>query len=255
LGNRWSAFHLFESLRSIHPVREDPQSPHSGEPRGCGRARRGRRRSSLRTSHDGRNITASLDHDGHDIAASVGDPDRFRPVFDRHFPAVRAYLTGRTGPDSGEDLAIETFAVAFRARARFDADQPTARPWLFGIATNVLRHHRRSEFRRLRAHIRLRANPLASADPAFEEVEDQLDARSAVPLLARGLARLPGDQREALLLHVWAGLDYEGVADALKIPIGTVRSRISRARHRLRELLRASGHGQGVDDGEGITDE
>lgn len=219
------------------------------------RARAGRGRSSLTTTHDGHDIAASLDHDGRDIAASVGDPDRFRPVFDRHFPAIRTYLTGRTGPDSGEDLAIETFAVAFRMRDRFDADQATARPWLFGIATNVLRHHRRSEFRRLRAHTRARANPFASADHAFEEVEDQLDARSAVPVLARGLARLPDDQREALLLHVWAGLDYEGVAAAFGIPIGTVRSRISRARHRLRELLRASGHGQGWNDEEGTTDE
>jgi RNA polymerase sigma-70 factor (ECF subfamily) len=226
-----------------------------GGTKGCGRARPGRRRSSLRTAHDGHTIAASLDHDGHEIAASVGDPDRFRLLFERHFPAVRAYLIGRAGPDSGEDLAIETFAVAFRTRDRFDADQATARPWLFGIATNVLRHHRRSEFRRRRAHTRAIANPPASTDSAFEEVEDQLDAHSAVPVLARGLARLPPDQREALLLHVWAGLDYESVAAALGIPIGTVRSRISRARHRLRELLRASGHGQDGNDEEGTTDE
>jgi RNA polymerase sigma-70 factor, ECF subfamily len=94
-----------------------------------------------------------------------------------------------------------------------------------------------------------------SADPAFEEVEDQLDARSAISIVTRGLAGLPSDQRDALLLHIWAGLDYGGVAAALGIPIGTVRSRISRARHRLRELLRAGGHGQGGDDDEEGTDD
>ena len=178
------------------------------------------------------------------IAASRASPLVFAIVFDRHFDAVHRYLARRVGPDLADDLAAETFTQAFDARLRFDTTHPNARPWLFGIATNLLRHHHRSEARRLRAYARL--DRPASHD-AHGEIETRLDAERAGPAIAAAVRRLSADERNVLLLFAWADLRYEEIAVALRIPIGTVRSRLNRARSRLRELIGPSGQYTGVD--------
>ena len=89
------------------------------------------------------------------IAASRVEPLVFAAVFDRHYDAVHRYLARRVGSDLADDLAAETFTTAFDVRRRYDTARPDARPWLFGIATNLLRHHHRGEARRLRAYARL----------------------------------------------------------------------------------------------------
>jgi RNA polymerase sigma factor (sigma-70 family) len=178
------------------------------------------------------------------IAESLDDPTAFALVFDRHFDAVHRYLARRVGVDLADDLADETFTTAFDLRRRYDPGHPDARPWLLGIATNLVRHHRRSEARRLRAYARL-DRPTASQG-GLEGVEARLDAARMGPLIAEALTHLPDGDRDALLLFAWADLRYEEIAVALRIPVGTVRSRLNRARRRLRELLAASG--QSLDD-------
>lgn len=163
----------------------------------------------------------------------------FAAVFDRHYDAVHRYLARRVGSDLADDLAAETFTSAFDVRHRYDAAHPDARPWLFGIATNLLRHHHRGEARRLRAYARL--DRPADPDGGFGGVEARLDAGLAGPAIADALTRLSAGDRDVLLLFAWADLRYEEIAVALRIPIGTVRSRLHRARRRVRELLGDSG--------------
>lgn len=176
-----------------------------------------------------------LETDAALIARSLDAPLVFGAVFDRHYDFVHRYLARRVGSDVADDLASETFTTAFRVRAGYDIAHADARPWLLGIATNFVRHHRRAEVRRLRAYGRVEAAPA----PGIEEdlVAARADATAAGPQIARALARIPDADRDALLLLAWADLTYDEIARALGIPIGTVRSRIHRARLRLRELL------------------
>ena len=173
------------------------------------------------------------------IAASIDTPVAFAAVFDRHYDFVHRYLGRRVGLDVADDLVSETFTTAFRVRARYDLAHSDARPWLLGIATNLVRHHRRAEVRRLRAYERLETEAAVGIDEAL--VAARVDAAAERPRIARALARIPDGDRDALLLLAWADLTYAEIAIALDIPIGTVRSRIHRARRRLRELLDLGG--------------
>ncbi len=169
------------------------------------------------------------------ITASLGHPERFAVVFDRHAPHIHRYLSRRLGAQVAEDLMGETFLIAFGARARYDPAFPSARPWLYGIATNLVGQRRREEAReyRLRATLGPPAEQVSHADRVAERVTAQaMSARLAAALA--GLAR--GD-RDVLLLIAWEGLAYEEVAAALGIPVGTVRSRLNRARRKVRAAL------------------
>lgn len=169
------------------------------------------------------------------IAATIADPARFAALFDRHFGPIHRYLRRRVGGELADDLAAETFVEAFRVRHRFDGKERSARPWLYGIAANLLRHHRREERRRLMAYARTGVDPV-SADE-FEAADSRADAKALGPKLALALASLRGGDRDVLLLFVWEYLTYEQIALALDVPVGTVRSRLHRARRRVRELL------------------
>jgi RNA polymerase sigma factor (sigma-70 family) len=161
------------------------------------------------------------------IKSSLVDGASFAPVFDRHFPAIHRFLRGRVGVELADDLASETFATAFRRRAAYDLSRADAAPWLYGIAVNLLRQHRRAEERRLRAYTRAVLQDV----PASGET-DPLDETLASALLALGEA-----DRNLILLRAWAGLSYEQLAEALALPLGTVRSRLSRTRSKLRASL------------------
>jgi RNA polymerase sigma factor (sigma-70 family) len=170
--------------------------------------------------------------DAEDIAASLDDGERFLPVFERHYDRLRAYLQRRAGLEAGEELAAQTLEVAFAHRAEFDGRWASAEPWLFGIATNILRHHVRSEWRRRRAISRI---PLEH-DVGFDsDLAERIAARAAGRSLAGVLRDLDEGQREVLLLYALADLSYEEIAEALGISPGTVRSRLHRARQRIRE--------------------
>jgi RNA polymerase sigma-70 factor (ECF subfamily) len=165
------------------------------------------------------------------MALSLSDGESFLPVFERHYDAIRAYLQRRTGREMGEELAAQTFEVAFAHRDSYDPSWSDAEPWLFGIATNVLRHHQRSEWRRRKAFGRIVPERATGFDT---EIEDRLAAREAGSSLIKALRSLEEGQREVLLLYALADLSYEEIASAMGISPGTVRSRLHRARQRIR---------------------
>jgi RNA polymerase sigma-70 factor (ECF subfamily) len=167
------------------------------------------------------------------IERSLGDPSEFAPIFDRHWRALHAYCTSRAAA-AGEDIAAEVFRRAFDHRRRYDRRLDDARPWLYGIATNLLRHHFRSSKRKDRAD--RRALVFAELETTVQPFE-QLEAQMLGSRLTRALQALPVADREALLLFAWAELSYQEIALALDVPLGTVRSRIHRARARVREQV------------------
>jgi RNA polymerase sigma-70 factor (ECF subfamily) len=177
------------------------------------------------------------------ISASIGDPERFGALFDRHATVLFRYLARRVSGDEADLLLGEVFRVAFERRETYDCERPNARPWLYGIATNLLAHHRRSEARRLHATARLLTDRAPCADPT-DQVDSAIDAANFWPVVAHHVAQLPDLERDALLLFVWEDLSYEEIAAALDVPVGTVRSRLNRARLRLRELRTSSGREQ-----------
>lgn len=172
--------------------------------------------------------------DGATIADSLRRPESFAAIFDRHFGAVHRYLARRVGGERAEDLVASTFVVAFERRGSFRAEATTARPWLLGIATNLIRERCREDARELAAQMRLGAELSRPGGPAGEDADP-----AAIARLADAVGELDWDQREVLLLYAWADLAYEEIAQALGIPVGTVRSRLSRARRHLRTQLQA----------------
>lgn len=173
--------------------------------------------------------------DGLVIARSLQDPEQFAVVFRRHCGQIQRYVTRRLGPGAADDIVAETFLVAFRTRPAYQQDRPDARPWLYGIATNLIHRHRRAEVRQYRALARTGSDPVTV--PFTEQVDAKVSADAESRRIAAALASLPAAHRDALLLVAWGGLNYEQAALALGVPVGTVRSRLSRARARLRRTL------------------
>jgi RNA polymerase sigma factor (sigma-70 family) len=169
------------------------------------------------------------------IERSWNEPEAFAILFDRYADDIHRYVARRLGPGPAEDALAETFVIAFQHRRRYDLSRPHARPWLYGIATNVVGRHRRTEARRLRALSR--AQPPVDAEPLADRVAARITAQAARRDLAAALERMPARQRHVVLLYAWAELDYEEIAEALGIPLGTVRSRLHRARSGLRVAL------------------
>jgi RNA polymerase sigma factor (sigma-70 family) len=163
------------------------------------------------------------------IARSLPDPSAFSTIFDRHFDAVFRYLARRIERTRAEDLTASTFTVAFERRDRFRTEASSARPWLLGIATNLLRNELRAHRRGVELAARLRRD-----GPPPRGMTGELADR-----LALLLRELDPDQLDVLLLYAWEELSYEEIAAALAIPVGTVRSRLARARSRLRTGLEA----------------
>jgi RNA polymerase sigma factor (sigma-70 family) len=162
------------------------------------------------------------------IADSIADPARFAVLYERHLHRVAVYLARRVGSELAEDLTAEVFARAFRGRHGYRPERETALPWLLGIASHLVGDHRRAERRRLAGLQRL----AATTPSAVEE-----DLVSLAPEIVRQLRRLGASDRDALLLVVWGELSYEEAAVALGVPIGTVRSRIARARAHLSRVM------------------
>ncbi|WP_329519160.1 RNA polymerase sigma factor [Spirillospora sp. NBC_01491] len=163
------------------------------------------------------------------------EPDRFAEIYDEYFPQIYRYVAARLGRDDAADIAAETFLAAYRSQDRFDPERGALRPWLYGIATNLVGQHRRTENRRMAAIARL--GTVAAAAGHEERVVERLTAEGMRPRLAAAVAALTEGDRDVLLLVAIGGLGYEEVAAALEIPGGTVGSRMSRARKKLRESL------------------
>jgi RNA polymerase sigma factor (sigma-70 family) len=166
------------------------------------------------------------------IAASHADPERFAVIFGRHADEIHRYAARRLGSQAAADVVSEVFLAAFRNRGRYRPDRADARPWLYGIATRVISQHLRSEGRRAQA---LAAAPLPPPDdfPA-DDISDRITAERLRPAVIRAVSALSPADRELVLLVAWAGLSYGEAAQALEIPVGTVRSRLHRVRARIR---------------------
>jgi RNA polymerase sigma-70 factor (ECF subfamily) len=160
------------------------------------------------------------------LARSLDEPKAFEPIFDRHFTAVHRYLHRRAGRDLADELAAQTFALAFERRASCRAEG-SALPWLYGIATNLLHRRRRAECRQLRAFARSGVDRSVAYD---DDAAGRLDDAALGPRLAGALAAMRPRERHALLLYALAGLNYEEIAEALDVPVGTVRTWLYRAR-------------------------
>lgn len=166
------------------------------------------------------------------IERSLTEPTAFGALFSRHAAPLHRYIARRAGQDIADDVTSETFLVAFQRRKRFDLSREDARPWLFGIATNLIHRHRIAEARTLRSIERAAAQP-APVD-SIDRLDDAIDAQRTVARLARELRKLSVDDRDCLLLFAWADFTYDEIADAMNVPVGTVRSRLNRARRKLR---------------------
>jgi RNA polymerase sigma factor (sigma-70 family) len=174
---------------------------------------------------------------------SRGDARAFGVLFERHARAVYNHcFRGTADWALAEDLTSLVFLEAWRRRDDVQLERDSALPWLLGVATNVLRNGWRSRRRRAAALARLRP----ADEPDFaEDIDARLDDERSMRDVLALVARLPRREREVLALCVWGELSYEQAAIALGIPVGTVRSRLSRARGRLRELGVADGHERG----------
>ncbi|MDX2545241.1 RNA polymerase sigma factor [Streptomyces sp. WI04-05B] len=175
---------------------------------------------------------AGVEADAVLIAASLDEPERFAALFDRYAPAIHRYVARRLGADAADDVTAETFLTAFRIRARYDSERAGVRPWLYGIAAKLISRYRREEVRALKLLARTGHDPVAEA--WTDSADDRVAAQAVSRPLAKSLARLSEGDRHVLLLFAWAEFTYQEIAEALDIPVGTVRSRLNRARRKMR---------------------
>jgi RNA polymerase sigma factor (sigma-70 family) len=166
-----------------------------------------------------------------DRSTLVISDSEFTAIYRLRQPQVYGYIARRLGPDLAEELTAQAFAEAWAGRHRIDPDRGSPTAWLFGIATNLIRRHHRSEARQLRAYASTGVDPVASFDEAA--IVNRLTAAEDWPAVAGVLAAMSPDDRELLTLATWAGLSYQELSDTLGLPLGTVKSRLNRARERL----------------------
>ncbi|MFJ2030831.1 RNA polymerase sigma factor [Streptosporangium sp. NPDC087985] len=169
------------------------------------------------------------------VSESRTNPEAFAELFDRYSGMLYRYVSRRLGPEIAEDLVGETFLAAFARRAHYDLTYTDARPWLFGILTKLVSRHHRAEAARYRMLQRSSTEDVVES-PA-DRMAERVTAQASRPVLANTLAGLSAKDRDVLLLIAWGDLSYEEVARALGIPVGTVRSRLNRARRKARAAL------------------
>lgn len=174
------------------------------------------------------------------IERSWRDPEAFAGLYDRHAALMHRYVARRLGDGAADDIVADTFLDAFRTRHRYDLSISDARPWLYGIAANLIGKHSRAEVRMLRAYARTGADPVLAgtlnANHA-DEADSRVSSAAVRRELASAIAGLAAGDRDVLLMVAWADLSYPEIAAALGIPVGTVRSRLHRARTRIRAAL------------------
>lgn len=189
----------------------------------------------LREPFVGLGAIQSVSTDSDIIRRSRDSPAAFGELYDRHAAVIYRYAARRAGDFVADDVTSETFLVAFERLDTFDHARDDARPWLFGIATNLLRRHHRAEARILKSLAK--AASRERIEDSSDRIAAQVDASAASSRMASTLKSMAAIDRETLLLYAWADLTYEGIAQAMDVPVGTVRSRLNRARKTLRDTL------------------
>lgn len=154
--------------------------------------------------------------------------------FERHVQTIHRYAARRIGEHEAWDVVAETFRVALERFDDYDAHRSHERAWLYGIASNILRRHARTEARQLRARARAAAASGVPGDPLVDS-DARLDAVGEAERVAAAVAELTHDDRELLVLVAWERLSSAEVAEAMGIPAGTVRTRLRRIRAQLRD--------------------
>ncbi len=181
------------------------------------------------------------------LKRSVAEPAIFALLYDRHAGAVYRYAAQRLGSAAAEDVMSETFLVAFERRASFDVSVTDARPWLLGIATRLMRKHARLEAVAWRGMV---AELAAQVAPdVIDQAGSRVDAQRLARRLAGVLRRLSVADRDTLLLYAWGELNYAAIAEAMGVPVGTVRSRLNRARRQVRRAADIENYEQETDHG------
>ncbi|MEV0382129.1 RNA polymerase sigma factor [Nonomuraea sp. NPDC050643] len=163
------------------------------------------------------------------------ESERFASLFVRHAPELKRYVVRRLGMEPADDIVAETFAVALQRLETYDEGLGDERAWLYGIATNLIGRHRRREIGLYKALSRTGADSVT--EPFTDEVDRRVAASGVRRRLAKALAGLSQKHRDTILLVTWTELTYEEAAVALGVPVGTVRSRVNRARSKLRRAL------------------
>lgn len=176
------------------------------------------------------------DTDAEIIVASLEQSEAFAVIYERHHDTIFRYVARRVGVDRAADLTAEVFLRAFRLRRRYDPDRASCRPWLYGIATNVVGDDLRRFKRQQRIYLVIAGRVPPPEDP-YQRSDEQLTAAAIGGELNRALGSLRSVDRNVFLLYAIENLTYQETADALRIPIGTVRSRLARARRTIRELI------------------
>lgn len=185
-------------------------------------------------------------------ASSNGDDRAFASLYDRHARKIYNYLFRRLADWSeAEDLTAVVFLEAFRRRADAVLVEGELSPWLYGVATNVLRNRRRAQWRHRRLLAQLAGEPRR---PAGSDLHERLEATEQMRSVLERIRTLPRSQQDVVALCVWSGLTYEEAAAALGVPVGTVRSRLARARASLAELEGAPRHNRVNVEREGMVE-
>jgi RNA polymerase sigma factor (sigma-70 family) len=174
------------------------------------------------------------------IERSLREPEGFAAVFHRYYAPIHGFASQRLGPALADDVAAETFLIAFDRRERYDLSRTDARPWLYGIASNLISRHHRAEVRQYRALARTGTGQTITESHA-DRVVTRLDAEAHRGPLMAALAKISDGDRDVLLLVAWAELTSEEAGEALGIPAGTARSRLHRARKKLRAAMGRTG--------------
>jgi RNA polymerase sigma factor (sigma-70 family) len=172
-----------------------------------------------------------------DDQSETGADAGFSAVYVEHVDAIYGFLARRIGAQLAEELTAQTFVEALARHDRYDPDRGPIGPWLFGIAANLLRRHYRQEERALRAIAAYAGRLPLAGDDDEDRVESRVVADERWPDVARALLGMNAGERDVLLLYAWADLPYSAIAGVLDVPVGTVRSRLSRARGRLTAVL------------------
>jgi RNA polymerase sigma-70 factor (ECF subfamily) len=174
-------------------------------------------------------------------ASARGEQAAFAELYERHARTIYNYLFRRLADWSeAEDLTAVVFLEAFRRRREVVVAEGKLLPWLYGIATNVLRNRRRALWRHRALVERLASEPRTRAPDIAARTEAATQMRSVL----ERVAGLPRRQQDVVALCLWSGLSYEEAATALGVPVGTVRSRLARARVALVGLESPLRHGE-----------
>lgn len=179
-------------------------------------------------------------------ASQDGDRRAFGALYERHARTIYNYLFRRLADWSeAEDLTAVVFLEAFRRRTDAVVVEGKLLPWFYGIATNVLRNRRRAQWRHRQLLAQLAREHRGEAEP---DLTERMEAAEQMRSVLKRIDGLPRAQQDVLALCTWSGLSYEAAAAALGVPVGTVRSRLARARASLAELESAPRHNEGEID-------